>query len=620
MVEKSLLRTDLELENFFSTIREDILIIAQEHSVMEYDNTNYIHLNAEFRPLIENKRQLSSVLMATSDGDEFLLLDLDTAWMFRITNKGSKDSMSEQLFWYDEEVYEPHYRNRKDVVYDPRTRPWYQNAMDHTEMHVNWTEPYTFFTTKDPGITISTRWRDTLFNRDMVVAFDVLLTDISKFTTEMEISESGFVFVLTEDERVIGLPAHSGYDGIDQIKENVLKPYTELDNEPINKTIDIWNGLGKKDSCFTFESGGQNWWGSIEEYKISTEDKLLVGVAVPETDFVGSIIHSENIIIVGFIIVLIFFVYILKAYRDKNKANDTLREQKAEIEEKNSLLKNANDEILSAKHEIEVKSEEILDSINYAKRIQDAILPPTSYWHEQLKSSFVLFLPKDIVAGEFYWMERVGDTVLFAAADCTGHGVPGAMVSVVCHNALNRAVREFGMTEPAKILDKVTDLVIETFEKSDEEVKDGMDISLCALHLDKMELEYAGAHNPMWLIREGNADFEGLEKNIDLEGVSMYEIKGDKQPIGKFAYRQAFTNHLIELKKGDLIYLSSDGFPDQFGGPKGKKLKSKSFKKMLLNLKGMPLSDQKDFLESEFDKWMGDFEQLDDVCVIGFEI
>jgi len=135
-----------------------------------------------------------------------------------------------------------------------------------------------------------------------------------------------------------------------------------------------------------------------------------------------------------------------------------------------------------------------------------------------------------------------------------------------------------------------------------------------------MELEYAGAHNPMWLIREGNADFEGLEKNIDLEGVSMYEIKGDKQPIGKFAYRQAFTNHLIELKKGDLIYLSSDGFPDQFGGPKGKKLKSKSFKKMLLNLKGMPLSDQKDFLESEFDKWMGDFEQLDDVCVIGFEI
>ena len=129
-------------------------------------------------------------------------------------------------------------------------------------------------------------------------------------------------------------------------------------------------------------------------------------------------------------------------------------------------------------------------------------------------------MPKDIVAGDFYWMEQVGDTIMFAAADCTGHGVPGAMVSVVCHNALNRAVREFGMTEPAKILDKVTDLVIETFAKSDEEVKDGMDISLCALRLDDMKLEYAGAHNPLWLIRDGNLEYESLPKCIDLDSVS----------------------------------------------------------------------------------------------------
>jgi serine phosphatase RsbU (regulator of sigma subunit) len=620
MVEKSLLRTDLELENFFAPIKEDILITAQEHSVQPYDYQNYLHLNAEFRPLVEHKRQLSSVLMATSEGDEFLILDLDTAWMFRMTHNGSKDSMSDQLFWTSEETAEPHYRNKKDVVYDPRSRPWYQSAMENEMMHVNWTEPYTFFTTKDPGITISTRWRDEDDKMDVVGAFDVLLTDISKFSTEMDISEKGFVFVLTEDQRVIGLPAHSGFETMDQIKANVLTAYKDLGNHPLEQTVDIWNGLENKDSCFTFSSGGEDWWGSIEEYSISDDDKLLVGVAVPEADFVGSVIHSKNVIIVGFILVLIFTVYILKAYRDKHKSNDLLREQKAEIQEKNSLLKNANEEITLAKHEIEEKSHEILDSINYAKRIQTAILPPDSYWKEQLPQSFVLYMPKDIVAGDFYWMDVLDNEVLFAAADCTGHGVPGAMVSVVCHNALNRVVREFGMHQPAEILDKVTDLVIETFERSDHEVKDGMDIALVGLTLDTMQLEYAGANNPLWIIREGADEHKGLELSMELNGKSLYEIKADKQPVGKFAYRKKFTYHKLKLQKGDLVYLSSDGFPDQFGGDRGKKLKSKAFKKLLIEMSSKDINEQKYLLEEAFIEWKSDFEQLDDVCVIGVKV
>lgn len=620
MVEKSLLRTDLELENFFAPIKEDILITAQEHSVQVFNFTDYHHLNAEFRPLIENKRQLSSVLMATSDGDEFLILDLDTAWMFRITHDGSKDSLSDQYFWNKEGEYEPHFANKKSEVYDPRERPWYQSASSHPRMHVNWTKPYTFSTTKDPGITISTMWEDTTYDRQIVAAFDVLLTDISKFTTEMDISDKGFVFILTEDEKVIGLPAHSGYDDVDAIKEDVLKSYSEIDNEPLNQTVTIWNGLTQKDSCFTFSSGGEDWWGSIEEYAISDEDKLLVGVAVPEADFVGSVIHSKNVVIIGFVLVLLFTIYILKAYRDKHKSNDLLRTQKQEIEEKNGLLKDANEEILLAKHEIEEQNHEILDSINYAKRIQTAILPPDSYWNEKLPNSFVLYLPKDIVAGDFYWMDMIENEVLFAAADCTGHGVPGAMVSVVCHNALNRAVREFGMHQPAEILDKVTDLVINTFERSDHEVKDGMDISLVGLTMDTMQLEFAGAHNPLWIVRKGNKEYEDLDLNMELDGKSLYELKADKQPVGKFAYRKNFTYHKIKLLKGDIIYLSSDGFPDQFGGAKGKKLKSKSFKKMLIELSDTNIKDQKTFLENAFAEWKGEFEQLDDVCVIGVKV
>ena len=619
MVEKSLLQTDLELENFFAPIKEDILITAQEHSVQSYDYRNYEHLNAEFRPLIKNKRQLSSVLMATSEGDEFLILDLDTAWMFRMTHLGSKDTLPDEVYWYKNENV-PFLFKQKDKVYDPRERPWYKTALAHEEMHVNWTEPYTFFTTNEPGITISTKWKDEKSDKTIVGAFDVLLTDISKFTTEMDISERGFVFVLTEDERVIGLPAHSGFNDIEDIKANVLKSYTDFDNDALQQTISIWNGLSKKDSCFTFESGGEDWWGSIERYHISDEDVLLVGVAVPESDFVGSVIHSENIIIIGFVLILIFTVYILNAYREKHKANDLLTLQKAEISEKNGLLKTANEEILLAKHEIEEQNHEILDSINYAKRIQTAILPPDSYWNQKLPKSFVLYMPKDIVAGDFYWMEVIENEVLFAAADCTGHGVPGAMVSVVCHNALNRVVREFGMHQPAEILDTVTDLVIRTFERSNHEVKDGMDISLVGLTLDTMQLEYAGAHNPLWIIRKGNDEFPGLELKLELDGSSLYELKADKQPVGKFEFRKKFTYNKIKVQKGDKIYLSSDGYPDQFGGEKGKKLKSKAFKKLLLKISKEPIHSQREILEKAFNEWKGEFEQLDDVCVIGVEV
>lgn len=620
MVEKSLLQTDLELENFFAPIKEDILITAQEHSVQEFNHTNYRHLNAEFRPLIENKRQLSSVLMATEDGDEFLILDLDSSWMFRMTFKGSADSLSNQFFWKKDQPNELFDENKKDVKYDPRERPWFQNAMSHEPMHVNWTEPYLFFTTKEPGITISTRWKDTSIQQNVVAAFDVLLNDISKFTTEMEISERGFVFVLTEDERVIGLPANSGYENMETIKKDVLKPYQELSHPVLEQTINFYNAIGRKDSCFSFKVDGENWWGSVEEYQISDEDKLLVGVAVPEADFVGSVIHSENIIIIGFVIVLLFFVYILKAYREKHKSNDLLREQKAEIISKNALLKNANEEILLAKHQLEEKNEEILDSITYAKRIQTAILPPDSMWKECLPNSFVLYLPKDIVAGDFYWLEQIGEDVFFAAADCTGHGVPGAMVSVVCHNALNRAVLEFGLSKPSEILDKVTDLVIETFERSDHEVKDGMDISLCKLNLSNHQLEYAGAHNPLWIVRKNGVEEEHLKLTYQEDNLSILECKADKQPIGKFAYREPFNNFDFKLQKGDKIYLSSDGFPDQFGGPKGKKLKSKAFKKMILSFSQQPISKQHELFEKAFTDWRSDYEQLDDVCVIGVEV
>ncbi len=260
----------------------------------------------------------------------------------------------------------------------------------------------------------------------------------------------------------------------------------------------------------------------------------------------------------------------------------------------------------AAEDKIKEQFNEIHDSIKYAKRIQTAILPPQKLVKEYLPESFILYKPKDIVAGDFFWLEHKDDKILFAAADCTGHGVPGAMVSVVCHNGLNRSVREYGLTDPGKILDKTREIIIQEFEKSEEEVKDGMDISLCCLNIKEQKLEWAGANNPLWIVRSGATEVE--------------EIKANKQPIGKYADPKPFTTHSVQLNKGDTIYVFTDGFQDQFGGDKGKKFKASKLKEVLLKMNNGSMEEQQSLINREFESWKGALEQVDDVCVIGVRV
>ena len=254
--------------------------------------------------------------------------------------------------------------------------------------------------------------------------------------------------------------------------------------------------------------------------------------------------------------------------------------------------------------EVKEKNQEITDSITYAKRIQSAILPSNHLVNESLPNSFVLYLPKDIVAGDFYWLEKIGSSTLFAVADCTGHGVPGAMVSVVCNNALNRSVREYGLTILGEILDKTREIVLDELSKNNEDVKDGMDIALCRLNGNT--LEYAGANNPLWIVRNGE----------------LLETKPNKQPIGKFDNPIPFTNHTIELQKGDSIYIFSDGYIDQFGGEKDKKFGSKRLKNLFLSIQEKSMEEQKNILTYTLSDWMNisNAEQLDDICIMGIKI
>ena len=286
-----------------------------------------------------------------------------------------------------------------------------------------------------------------------------------------------------------------------------------------------------------------------------------------------------------------------------HKLVDDLQEINHNLEEKVNLR---TQELKVQKDLMEEKNIEILDSIHYAQRLQSAILPTQQFIYENLNDSFVLFLPKDIVSGDFYWMVKKGDEILVAAVDCTGHGVPGAMVSLVGANSLNRCVNEFGLINPAEILNKLRELVIETFNTSDEEIKDGMDMSLVIINKKTLEINFAGANNPLWIARKEEKEFE--------------IIKSDKQPIGRFDYAKPFTNNKIQLKKGDCIYLFTDGYADQFGGTKGKKLKYKPLQDMMLQNIHLPMHKQQTLLENAFKDWMADFEQVDDVCIIGVRI
>ena len=348
----------------------------------------------------------------------------------------------------------------------------------------------------------------------------------------------------------------------------------------------------------------------------------------------------------GIALVLIFSGFMYNRYKITQKQKVIIEETNEELNQTNEELAAQRDEIENQKNKVEEAHKEITDSINYAKRIQEAILPPLSQIKKALPQSFVLYQPKDVVAGDFYWMEatssvspkggensplgRSSGAIYIAAADCTGHGVPGAMVSVVCSNALTKAVLEDGIRDVGKILDRTREIVIDKLAKSSE-MKDGMDISLACVDFDKMKLEWAGANNPLYLLRhskEGtgkeSTEIESSSFRADAGGVesefSIEITKGDREPIGFTDHPTPFTTHAFDLQKGDTIYLFTDGYADQFGGNQGKKLGYKKFREKLIELSCIEIEQQKTELASFFLSWKGVEEQVDDVCVIGIKI
>jgi len=294
------------------------------------------------------------------------------------------------------------------------------------------------------------------------------------------------------------------------------------------------------------------------------------------------------------------------------KFNSMIEELESYYNELEQKVKDRTAEVVRQKEEIEIKNKHITDSIRYAKRIQNAILPPDSYVKKLLPNSFILYKPKDIVSGDFYWMTKKSDLTVYAAVDCTGHGVPGAFMSIVGNNQLNYAVDVKKARKAGTILDYLNEGVIETLrEKGNDHVavsgvKDGMDLALCIIDKKNMKLQFAGANNPLCLIRDGELTL----------------IKGDRMAIGgNFSDDlPKFTNHEIDLQKGDVLYTFSDGYPDQFGGEDGRKFMAKKFRELLVQIHKNPIEEQEKILDEILEKWRGREEQVDDILVIGVKI
>lgn len=291
------------------------------------------------------------------------------------------------------------------------------------------------------------------------------------------------------------------------------------------------------------------------------------------------------------------------------------------VESKAELERIVEERTAALKH----KEQEVTDSIRYALRIQLSIIPTASRVKSLLPKSMVLYKPKDIVSGDFYWVDEADGKVLFAAVDCTGHGVPGAMMSVIGLQSLNRAIQDKQLTRPADILQHLDVEVNDTLRQSydPDAVKDGMDLALCSIDYKTLTLEYAGVFNSLWIVRKGIASTYVIKGNREVfYGSDLFEIKADKSYIGnnKDGVADTFTNHSIQLQKDDCVYIFTDGYADQFGGSKGKKFKYNQFKDLLIANAHLNMDEQYNALNKAFMSWKGSQEQVDDVLVIGIKI
>jgi len=330
----------------------------------------------------------------------------------------------------------------------------------------------------------------------------------------------------------------------------------------------------------------------------------------------------QSIVIVGMAIILLLALGIILLYysslKRSRKLTAALDERRVLLEKQSAELKDKNEKIIRANEELKElyevtnsQKEEIISSINYAQRIQQAILPPEAYITELIHENFILYKPVEIVSGDFYWIKQINQYIILVSADCTGHGVPGAFMSMLGISYLNEIVQRKSITQANQVLNELRKEIKHSLRQTGkkEESRDGIDMALCVIDTNKSIMQYSGAYSPLYII-----------SNIEGKPV-LREFKADMMPVGvHFSGDKSFTNHEIQLEIGDTLYLSTDGLIDQIGGSNNTRFGNKNFKKLLLEIYSQPLFEQKEILEQTLNDWMGEHPQRDDILVIGARV
>ena len=364
---------------------------------------------------------------------------------------------------------------------------------------------------------------------------------------------------------------------------------------------------------FEINLRNKHWWMDVQSIVSNTDNELFyVIMLVPEADFRSTMNQTLNITTVSFVIILMLLIFITTALKKINSQNKLLQKKRIRIARQKKFIQERN--------------KEILDSIHYSKTIQSSMLPKDEHLTAAFTDHFVLYMPKDIVSGDLYWHQSFDDCHMTAAIDCTGHGVPGAVLSMIGYGGLMSATISQRLKQPNKILEHLATVVTSYFlNTTKHQINDGMDIAFTTYYPTDSLIQYAGAKNPILIIRNNNTplivDNTIQEPILSNQNRYLYLIKADRKGIEPSSSSHNYQYQSIQVAKNDTVYLFTDGFADQFGGEKGKKLNMKRFKELILSTSEHDtMFQQKEHLQNFFFKWKGPEEQVDDILIVAYRI
>ena len=593
LIDKNLTNAELELGRYFSKAENMIEVSGSQAILSNINDLSSEKMRNHFAPILKYNPHVRYSAFISEDIGEMDFHWEDTLFISQevwITEKGSNDKLIKS--WYLDSAsmeWDLVDQVKTEDTLKMRETEMYDRFIKSANRKPSWYGPTWIRGARTLGMTVATAYTSVDEGESWAIAYAIVLTQISDYTQRMRPSNNGGVFILSSDGRYIGLPYSEVYSSPDWVQQHLFTHIDSCGLDIHSAAYRYWlSNMNQDKSAFKFSTGRESWWSDFSRYQLSDDLYMIIGLVVPESDILSELNRTKRIIIGSFIFILLLTSFLLYSYNQTRKAKIVVEVKNEEISKQNTL--------------IEKKNNDILDSISYASRLQSVMLPARDAISAFFKDYFILYKPKDIVAGDFYWMKQHRNTVLLAAADCTGHGVPGAIVSMVAISALDRVVRDFDLTDPGEILDTTRQIIISEFGRTDTKVSDGMDIAMVAIR--DSQIWYAGANNPLWMIR-----------NDDL-----IEYKATRQPVGLYDKNEKYTSHKIDILPGDSFYLFSDGIVDQFGGDSGRKLKAVNFKKILLDICGESMEKQGQLIEKTFEDWKGNYSQIDDICVIGFRL